>query len=1149
MSLNVEGLTGNLPYLLDCAKDYDFLFIQEHWLFSCNRNSISTAFPDYSNSIACTDNENPLSQHCLPRGWGGVAVLWKKSLNPFIRPVEVCSQRIVAVQLIKDSTSTLLVNVYMPSGNTPTKKAEYLSVTAQLKSLLDRFSSFHIVLAGDFNMDLNKQAYINDPRRIALVKLAEELSLQQIIPNYPPTMIAHNGRDVSSIDMVFTSNNTLCTDGKVLEKVPWNTSCHAPISFSLSSLRKVPTIKKPIKTHTLKSDWSTLNKITYNNTLTAYLTVMDLSLIHPHPASQITNLMFQASTFQATEVHRISSISSRKTTFPVSVLDAIKKSRRIHHTWKSLGRPDHSHPITSARRKSSRAVRSALRTLNAQRRESKYRRIMVSTHGDQKLFHNLVKEHQVKSSTTDNMIIDGEISSDPAAIREAWADYYEDLATPKDKPDWSSVDLEEVKVMVSDIASELRNKPKTTFISTEDVRRSVSKLNKGKAPDLEGVRAEHLAAADNLMMKNLAHILNCMLSTGASSMMKAGKKIPIHKKNKPISDMSSYRGITIASTIGKLYESILHDKAGNIEQSNSQFGFTAGLSPLMAAVIITEASAEAKHSGSNLFIATLDTEKAFDVVSHPILFKDLFHAGIPADVWLAILDMYDGISERVLWKGKLSRPYHVHQGVGQGRILSPSLYKIYMNGVLNKLQQSGAGFHIGIDFVGAPTVADDIILLDTVPRGLQSLLDTAKNESIRKRYNIHPVKSEVTSSRKVPVQMQLGSNPMPFVDSITHLGIDRSMRSSNSKTINNRVSTATNTMYALMPCGLYGENGLSPHASRKIITSYVLPRLIYGLESLVLSKTELLTLERAYKQLLRTLLTLREGTADEAVYFLIGLPPLEAELDIRILSIFGNITRLCHDHPLRRIALRQISFPSAGKEGWFKMVLRVSDKYNLKDLLCASLISPWSKLAWKSYIRKVVLNYWIYMLKANADCKSSLRFMITDDIQSFSVHHLWPRGGCASRPRVAASYRAKILSGSYILQSNRARFNQNQINPTCPLCHSAPEDLPHFILTCPSLDNARTKHLPSIFNAVSALGLSLPTNPEARCVSILNMINPKDCNLCHGGKNRKHSGIIGLVSINRKCMCTLLNERINILCIDLHNCRSLVLSRKGKSGS
>ena len=177
MSLNVEGLTGNLPYLLDCAKDYDFLFIQEHWLFSCNRNSISTAFPDYSNSIACTDNENPLSQHCLPRGWGGVAVLWKKSLNPFIRPVEVCSQRIVAVQLIKDSTSTLLVNVYMPSGNTPTKKAEYLSVTAQLKSLLDRFSSFHIVLAGDFNMDLNKQAYINDPRRIALVKLAEELSL------------------------------------------------------------------------------------------------------------------------------------------------------------------------------------------------------------------------------------------------------------------------------------------------------------------------------------------------------------------------------------------------------------------------------------------------------------------------------------------------------------------------------------------------------------------------------------------------------------------------------------------------------------------------------------------------------------------------------------------------------------------------------------------------------------------------------------------------------------------------------------------------------------------------------------------------------------------------------------------------------------
>ena len=123
-----------------------------------------------------------------------------------------------------------------------------------------------------------------------------------------------------------------------------------------------------------------------------------------------------------------------------------------------------------------------MRTLNAQRRESKYRRIMVSTHGDQKLFHNHVKEHQVKSSTTDNMIIDGEISSDPAAIREAWADYYEDLATPKDKPDWSSVDLEEVKVMVSDIASELRNKPKTTFITLRMSGGRCQSSTKGKHP-------------------------------------------------------------------------------------------------------------------------------------------------------------------------------------------------------------------------------------------------------------------------------------------------------------------------------------------------------------------------------------------------------------------------------------------------------------------------------------------------------------------------------------------------------------------------------------------------------------------------------------------------------------------------------------------
>ena len=63
-------------------------------------------------------------------------------------------------------------------------------------------------------------------------------------------------------------------------------------------------------------------------------------------------------------------------------------------------------------------------------------------------------------------------------------------------------------------------------------------------------------------------------------------------------------------------ESLLH-------QSPQQCGFTAGLSPLFASVMKTEAISTVKP-GSPLFVATLDAQKAFDVVDHQLLLLKTF---------------------------------------------------------------------------------------------------------------------------------------------------------------------------------------------------------------------------------------------------------------------------------------------------------------------------------------------------------------------------------------------------------------------------------------------------------------------------------------------------------------------------------------------
>ena len=58
---------------------------------------------------------------------------------------------------------------------------------------------------------------------------------------------------------------------------------------------------------------------------------------------------------------------------------------------------------------------------------------------------------------------------------------------------------------------------------------------------------------------------------------------------------------------------------------------------------------------------------------------------------------------------------------------------------------------------------------------------------------------------------------------------------------------ARRTKYALMNSGYHGTDGLSPATSYQIYKTYVLPRLLYGLEVLPLKKSHITTLENSTK--------------------------------------------------------------------------------------------------------------------------------------------------------------------------------------------------------------------------------------------------------------------------------------------------------------
>ncbi|CAC5380617.1 unnamed protein product [Mytilus coruscus] len=266
---------------------------------------------------------------------------------------------------------------------------------------------------------------------------------------------------------------------------------------------------------------------------------------------------------------------------------------------------------------------------------------------------------------------------------------------------------------------------------------------KNKPPDIlrMGMTTKHSTVTAEIKYNYLQH-----REEKVPSMFKTGTVSPILKKGKAFYGVENYRGITVTSVIGKVFEYIILNKANLMKsgQSPLQFGFTQGLSPNMAALILSEACSEISGK-KTIFVSILDSKKAFDVVSHEILMDRLhvYHYGLNLNLWNIIEELYSGVTSTVKWKGETSTSFDIHQSVRQGGVLSTHLYKAYINELLLDLQKRNLGTHIGNNYVGCPTCADDIVLLSLNREEMQEMLNIVDNYSKDHRFNIHPQKINV----------------------------------------------------------------------------------------------------------------------------------------------------------------------------------------------------------------------------------------------------------------------------------------------------------------------------------------------------------------------------------------------------------------------
>ena len=86
-SYNMHGFTNGLPLAKELCNDHDVILLQEHWLLQDNLHKISSISSEFQAYSLSSMNEKIARGILVGRPFGGVAVLWRKSLACLVKVI------------------------------------------------------------------------------------------------------------------------------------------------------------------------------------------------------------------------------------------------------------------------------------------------------------------------------------------------------------------------------------------------------------------------------------------------------------------------------------------------------------------------------------------------------------------------------------------------------------------------------------------------------------------------------------------------------------------------------------------------------------------------------------------------------------------------------------------------------------------------------------------------------------------------------------------------------------------------------------------------------------------------------------------------------------------------------------------------------
>ena len=1090
---NSRGLVTSLPYLHELLKSNDIVALSEHWLHANKLNSLTEISPDFD-VIARSSKFADASDYGCKRGQGGVALFWRKSLGGVTPITTLKHDRFCGVRLQCDTGRIInIISVYMPSPGATEKLNETID---ELAEAIDKMEVGSLSLVcGDYNGDVGYLGGLRSNRRPTaqgknIMKFFDEFSLSPSNLNAKatgPLNTFRGGVGSSTIDYIAVPVSLLndIVSCEVLVDPILNTSDHhairtvmgfSGINIVYTKSDNIPNIK-----------WRKIpNEI--------------VAEVYTGPVDMLCEDILRTTDFPNLDVEGLDSIIDLITSKMVEISETLPKARYRKHVrpywnstlselkkekvsayrlWSDEGRPrDPLSPVWVNHKNAKRNFRRELRKVQREYEQKQINDLVVSAECDRTHFWKLVKNvrQPKQASTIAIRNRQGRVVQEMDEVVEAWRDHFSFLSRKKDSDKY---DNEHYKMVTQKVKEWSTCQDQGTFmvdpLRHAEIRKAINKLNKGKATGCDGVSAEHLQFAGNKIIDVLTGIFQRVVTLEyVPTNFRLGTQIPLYKgKNTCTLDQNNYRGITLLTSLNKVFEILLWERVKGWWESEQvisplQGACRTGKSCVHTALTLQESVSVGLGTKKKVLVTYLDVSKAFDGVWIDGLFYQLRQLGLEGITWRLLYLTYQNFKCKARVAGSYSDWYVMECGIHQGGFLSLLKYVAFIDPLLRNLERSEMGCRVG----GVPSnpvgYADDMATANLSKASTDRSLGIISKHAKKWRYAYNAKKSAVlvfgetkrehTKGAKYR-NFSLDGEKIPEKVEYDHLGIKNCLFQNSEPRTEDRISRGRRAFNAITSIGIH-KKGITMSACSIIYWAIIVPIVTYGSEIWVLSSGEIEELRKFQRYVGRKCQRFPKRSPNYSAYMPLGWMSLDRVVQVKKLMFLRTILVMADDDICKRIlSVRAEEFCNdlaTGRINAFSSpifdLLNTSIQVDLFNIVmrmirtgCYFSKSEWRKLVWEKV--------WIM---EDEDCiimykqphQNYLLFNITDK-PYFLVW--WILAGLYPRRIRMCETMAALVCETGLLRSTDYRLKKKSFSyKICVRCeHGMIESIWHLVMQCP----------------------------------------------------------------------------------------------------